>query len=130
MPRYTQGEPVGFHQPAPPDHLAHLDTDQSNHLIDYALTNGRPVEHTAAKALNGVLIGGLAVALAVIVVLMFGRNDEYVTVAFAAVAGALATAASSQFAQARHGRRNTHITQIIAAYEVRLIEQDSDDEQP
>jgi hypothetical protein len=124
MSESIHGEPVGFTPPAVPDHLTHLDTGEANQLIDYVLTEVRPVEHTTARTLNGVLLGGLAVALAVIVLMMFRRNDEYLTVALAASAGGIAVTAGCQFSSARLGRRATHVTAVIAAYETRLIEHD------
>jgi hypothetical protein len=127
MPERSYGDQVGFNPHVPPNHIAHLDRDDANALIDYVLRVARPVSFPLATTISALF--WLAIATAALVVTGFSleqnHDDAVVRIAalmFAAGSGAMIARAAVKFRAARAGTANNRVTEIVAVYEHDAIE--------
>lgn len=112
----SRGEDKGFTRRVAPDHLSRLDRGDANELIDYALHKSQPEPLPAKARLKGWAAYGAALALAVLVLMMFHRAQPLTIVLLAALSGWLSDRGRLQIMGSRHGRDNAAIMEIIDRY--------------
>lgn len=123
MPENSHGEPVGFRPQAPPDHIARLDRDDANELIEYAI-RCRPEPYPRHATLIAFILFIAAAGLGTVVLLSYHRVEPSISVFCAAVSGWLVRTGAVATARAGHARANEVISEILIEYGRRMINGD------